>query len=60
MRTRSFIAVAALLLASCRDEPTTPNEPTTAAPANGGVVAAVDDSVLLIVSGDVHATCTNE
>ena len=60
MRTRSFIAVAALLLAaSCRDEPTTPNEPTTAAPADRGVVAAVDDSVLLIVAGDVHANCTN-
>jgi len=59
-RTRSFFALGALLvMTSCRDEPTTPNEPTTAAPADREVAAAADDSVLLIVAGDVHANCTN-
>ena len=59
MRTRSFVALGALLaVAGCRGEPTTPSGPSTA-PPRGPEAAAATDSVLSVVAGDVHANCTN-
>lgn len=59
MRIRSFTQLLAILaVPACRGDLTSPGEPALAPPA-APVAAAVADSVILIVAGDMHANCVN-
>jgi predicted phosphodiesterase len=56
MRAHWFIALGALLtMPACRSELTSPNGPAAALSPDMAVTAALTDSVLLVVAGDMHA-----
>lgn len=59
MRSCSFIVLSTLVaLPGCRGDPTSPGGPE-APPPHMAVAAAASDSVILVVAGDMHTSCTN-
>jgi acid phosphatase type 7 len=60
MRNQSFILLGVLLaIAGCQGDPTSPSGPAAAPSPDMAVVAAATDSAILVVAGDMHASCVN-
>lgn len=60
MRNPSLILLGALLLlAGCEGEPTSPSGPAVPPLPETVSAAATSDSVILMVAGDMHTSCTN-
>lgn len=58
MRTMAIILASAFVaVLGCGNEVTSPGRHPTVSPTNIGLAAAVADSALLVVAGDIHANC---